>query len=183
MGNCGNIQTIKPSNNEKKEIISNNNKLNINTNDDQLDLKNKLKDKSDFSYFCSLNFPNLENLNLTQNNLSDISDLKKLNAPKLKILDLSYNNIQNLEEFKDLKFQLKELYLTKNGNEIKNLEIFLEAPCFQNLQKLSLDNIDYERNKEIIGEIKKKIKDFECGENNYIIKKQFIDKVETLSLN
>ena len=184
MGNCDNVKTLK-ANNEKKVIISNNNKLNINTNDVDLDLKNKLKEKSDFLYFCNLNYPNLENLNLTQNNLSDISGLKKLNAPKLKILDLSNNNITNLEVFKELNFQLEELYLEKNQNEIENLEIFLKAPCFENLKRLRLDHIDYESNKEIILKIKEKIKDFECGilNNDDIIKNQLLNKVETLSLN
>ena len=148
-----------------------------------LDLKNKLKDKSEFSDFCNKKFPNLENLNLSYNNLSDISELKNLIAPNLKILDLSGNQIENLEVFRELNFKLEELYL--KGNSIKNLKILLEAKSLQNLRKLRIDNIDYESNKDILSKIKEKIKDFDIKSiiNDDIIKKQLIHKISTKSLN
>ena len=164
-------------------VISNNNILQLDKNAKVLDLKNKLKDKSEFSYFCNKQFPNLENLNLSNNNLSDISELKKLLVPNLKILDLSGNQIEELEVFGELNFQLEELYL--KGNSIKNLKIFLEANSLQNLRKLRIDNIDYESNKDILSKIKEKIKDFDIKSiiNDDIIKKQLIHKISTKSLN
>ena len=164
-------------------VISNNNILKLDKNANVLDLKNKLKNKSEFSYICNKQFPNLENLNLSNNNLSDISELKKLLVPNLKILDLSGNQIEDLEVFRELNFKLEELYL--KGNSIKNLKIFLEANSLQNLRKLRIDNIDYESNKDILSKIKEKINDFDIKSiiNDDIIKKQILHKISTKSLN
>ena len=164
-------------------VISNNNILQLDKNANVLDLKNKLKNKSEFSYICNKQFPNLENLNLSNNNLSDISELKKLLVPNLKILDLSGNQIEDLEVFRELNFKLEELYL--KGNSIKNLKIFLEANSLQNLRKLRIDNIDYESNKDILLKMKERISDFDTKliQNDYIIKKQINDKRPTLPLN
>ena len=185
MGNFCCRKPVTNTNNYENSncVISNNNILKLDKNANVLDLKNKLKNKSEFSYFCNKQFPNLENLNLSNNNLSDISELKKLLVPNLKILDLSGNQIEDLEVFRELNFKLEELYL--KGNSIKNLKIFLEANSLQNLRKLRIDNIDYESNKDILLKMKERISDFDTKliQNDYIIKKQINDKRPTLPLN
>ena len=71
-----------------------------------------------------MEFPLLEDLNLSNNNLSNISGLKELKAPKLRILNLNNNGISNLDIFRQLTFPLEELYL--EGNNIKILEFLLK---------------------------------------------------------
>ena len=192
---CSSCKTIKTKTNTtsftdkriKYEEQFNNNYLNIPENVDVLNLEGKLLDNSKFVLFCQKNLPNLENLNLKSNNLSDISGLKNLNAPKLKILDLSDNNIKDLEPFKEFKFPLEELYL--KNNPINQISIFMEENIFKNLNKLRLNNIDYESNKDIISNIKKSIKDciIDCEtnmqKNDKIIDEQLLNKKSTLSLS
>ena len=96
---CKNISTInnkKDTFNIKKDkinykIISN---LKIPKDIDRLDLSYKLKNISDYYSFIRMDLPLLENLNLSNNNLSNISGLKELKAPKLKVLDLSNNTLR-----------------------------------------------------------------------------------------
>ena len=192
---CSSCKTIKTKTNTtsstdkriKYEEQINDNYLNIPENVDVLNLEGKLLDNSKFVLFCQKNLPNLENLNLKSNNLSDISELKNLNAPKLKILDLSDNNIKDLEPFKEFKFPLEELYL--KNNPINQISIFMEENIFKNLNKLRLNNIDYESNKDIISNIKKSIKDciIDCEtnmqKNDKIINEQLLNKKSTLSLS
>ena len=157
-----------------------------NTNDSELDLKGKLNTLENFKIFCNNKFPNLENLNLSSNNLTDISELKKLEAPKLKILDLRDNSIQNIDIFKELDFPLEELYL--EGNGINNIEIFINAPILKNLKKLrlSVDLDDTPINNNILSDIKKSGIDFKCvtidQTNDKIIGDQLKDVISTKTL-
>ena len=168
---CKNTETIN-----NKRIETDNTIIPINNNfiyDNpeeiiELDLKGKFKDTSNFISFCQNNFPNLENLNLSNNNLSDISELQKLKAPKLIILDLSNNNIKDLEVFKKVDFVLEELYL--KGNSIDQIGVFVEAKSLENLKILHASIID---NENTITNMKK---------NNIILREQLIKKVPTLEL-
>ena len=170
---CKNIET-----NNNKRIGTDNTYIPINNNfifDNpekiiDLDLKGKFKDPSNnFKTLCQNNFPNLENLNLSNNNLSDISELQKLKAPKLIILDLSNNNIKDLEVFKKVDFVLEELYL--KGNSIDQIGVFVEAKSLENLKILHASIID---NENTITNMKK---------NNIILREQLIKKVPTLELS
>ena len=185
---CKEVQTII---NQRPDIIHFPIKNDINycvnnTNDSELDLKGKLNTLENFKIFCNNKFPNLENLNLSSNNLTDISELKKLKAPKLKILDLSDNSIQNIDIFKELDFPLEELYL--EGNGINNIEIFINAPILKNLKKLrlSVDLDDTPINNNILSDIKKSGIDFKCvtidQANDKIIGDQLKDVISTKTL-
>ena len=177
---------------------------NIDKNIINLDLNNKIKEIYDFNALCQLDLPNLENLNLSNNNLfdisglgtlkvpklkildlshnnlSDISELKSFKVPSLKILDLSYNNIKKFDVFKELDFILEELNLI--GNEITYIGIFEQANCLKKLKKLRFDINDneYETNINILSNLKESIKDLKFEQKH---KKTNINRLETLHLN
>ena len=90
--------------NNKSELI-----ININIK------KNNL---FDISQICQANLINLEELALSQNNISNIEPLINAKFKKVKKIDLSDNKIgdNNIEYFKKLKFkELKELNLFSNN--------------------------------------------------------------------
>ena len=190
---CKTTSTLSyPSNNDiKNEITETNNykiksNLNIPKNVDKLDLSNKLKDIVEYYSFLKMEFPLLEDLNLSNNNLSNISGLKELKAPKLRILNLNNNGISNLDIFRQLTFPLEELYL--EGNNIKNVKIFTEIDILKHLKKCHLSIDDYESNKESLSFIENTIVDFKYETNKDAntkkIKQQIEQKVNaTLKLN
>ena len=144
---CKNIETINintTKNDNKIESINNNFIFDNPKEIIILDLKGKFKGNSNFVSFCQNNFPNLENLNLSNNNLSDISELKNLTAPKLRILDLSNNNIEDIKVFKEVDFVLEELNL--KGNPINQIGVFIEAKSLNNLKILRASIINNESN-------------------------------------
>ena len=155
MGNCSknvtNTLSYKTNNKEEKiEIKTKDLKtLNINNKVIELNLENTFNDVNEFSIFCHYDFPNLEVLNLSHNNLSDISELVNLNSPKLKKLDLSYNKLKNIDVFRKLNFPLEEINLSHN--EIDNICIFIEAKILCNAKKLILNDneFDYDKFKNI----------------------------------
>jgi len=185
---CKNIEAIKTITTIRKKVETNNDKFspNLENLEAHIDKNGKLKEEKDFISFCNNDYPNLINLNLSNNNLTDISELKKLRAPNLKILDLSNNNIKDLDVFKEVNFVLEELYL--NGNFIEQIKVFIEAKSLKNLKKLhaSINDNDNE-NKKIIDNMKKNIKNFEYlryqQANTQIIEKQLKDKAPTLTLS
>ena len=95
-----------------------------------LDLSNNLNVYNNFIRFCEKNsFPELKNLNLSNNNLEDLSDLRALIAPKLEQLDLSYNKLQNIDILEELNFALKNINLEGNYS----LSIKADDPFFENI--------------------------------------------------
>ena len=193
--NCCNVATNSSNNKQKSstktdQIKTKNYKLksNLTIPEDvvELDLSKKLNEISDFYTFCELELPDLENLNLSHNNLSDISGLAKLKSP-IKILDLSYNNLSNLDSFRKFTFPLEELYL--KGNPINQIKIFNEVDILKNLKKLHLCVDDYESNKDALSSIDKTINEFKYEEykkenvNDRIIKEQIYSKKPTLKLS
>lgn len=81
-------------------------------------------------------YPNLEKLNISNNNISDISTLEKCSFKELKEFNLSINKIQNIDIFKKFSFQkLNELYMDQN--QISNLEP-LSKIDLTHLQRLNL---------------------------------------------
>ena len=77
-------------------------KLNLTGNEIKLDLNNKNIDNIELNLLSCVDFKNLEEINLSHNNISNIEPLKDFNSPKLKKLDLSFNKINNISPFKEI---------------------------------------------------------------------------------
>ena len=196
------LKVYKPkkekNNNKKEEEIITLQEFNkifktyIRKNDNITELKlgyknlgvNKLK------YLSLIDFSNLEQLWLSNNNITDINILEKTYFPKLQTLDLSDNKISNIDIFENVNFNnLRKLWLNNNiindisaifncfpvivfmklvelnlkNNKIKDISIF-EKSKFIYLQSLdlSLNKIEIEiaKNKDICDNLRTKIKYF-----------------------
>ena len=141
-----------------------NKKYNLNIRDtkiEKLDLRWKGLGNGGLEDLCKIEFKELKELILNNNNISDIKILSKAKFKKLEILDLSQNKISNINIFENINFKgLKQLYLCYNN--ISDIKVFERA----NLKKLEIlylnDNkIDKKKNALIIQNLKSKIGNFQ----------------------
>jgi len=141
-----------------------NTKYNLNIKDtkiEKLDLRWKGLGNIGFEDLCKIEFKELKELILNNNNISEIKILSKAKFKKLEILDLSQNKISNINIFENINFKgLKQLYLCYNN--ISDIKVFERA----NLPKLEIlylnDNkIDKNKNALIIQNLKSKIGNFQ----------------------
>ena len=127
--------------------------MNIKGNEIQLDLNNKNIGNLELDLLCSINFYNLETINLSYNNLSNIESLKNLKL--LKNLDLSYNKIKNINSLKTSSEENKLIEkINLNNNLIENVDI-LKENIFPKMVEINLDNNKI--NEKDINEIQKLI--------------------------
>ena len=102
----------------------------------ELDLsKNEIEDIEPLS---DISYDNLITLNLGNNNIYDISPLIKVSFINLQNLNLSHNLIVDIEPLSDFTFKnLDKLKIS--SNKIRNLDVFAKVP-FINLTYLDLSN-------------------------------------------
>ena len=125
---------------QQKILFYFNNKLNIELTgkEIQLDLNNRNIGNIELNLLSGVDFKNIEEINLSHNNISDIEPLK--NFKNLKKVDLSFNKINNINELKSIsKYnnKIEKLYL--NNNMIKDIKI-LKENIFTNIIEINLDN-------------------------------------------
>ena len=141
-----------------------NNKYNLNIKDtkiEKLDLRWKGLGNIGFEDLCKIEFKELKELILNNNNISEIKILSKAKFKKLEILDLSQNKISNINIFENINFKgLKQLYLCHNN--ISDIKVF-ERANLKNLEILYLNDnkIDKKKNALIIQNLKSKIGNFQ----------------------
>ena len=92
----------------------------------------------------------MEEINLSNNNISDIEFLKDLNIPKLKKLDLSFNKIINSKNNNN-KLSQNEFNNTKKDKDFLNKEIILDnnnlfAKDFEEIKKQIINNYQINNN-------------------------------------
>ena len=141
-----------------------NKKYNLNIRDtkiEKLDLRWKGLGNGGLEDLCKIEFKELKELILNNNNISDIKILSKAKFKKLEILDLSQNKISDINVFIKINFKgLKQLYLCYNN--ISNIKVFEKV----NLEELEIlymnDNkIDKTKDSLIISNLKNKIANFQ----------------------
>jgi len=158
-------------------------KLNLTGNEIKLDLNNKNIGNIELNLLSCVDFKNLEEINLSHNNISDIEPLKDFNSPKLKKLDLSFNKINNISPFKEISKKKNKIeFINISSNSIENVEI-LKTNIFPLVKEINLDN------NNIIGKDIEEIKEIIIKNNNHnnSNSKNLNDKkkydIETLLLN
>ena len=151
---------------ENKVLEFLNVKLNINLTKEEIkiDLNNKNIGNIELNLLSSVEFNNLEEINLSNNNISDIEFVKDFNAPKLKKLDLSFNKISNISPLKDFaKINNRIEKINLNNNSINNIEI-LKSNIFPFMKEINLDSNNLI--KKDIDEIKELISNNNLKNNN-----------------
>ena len=115
-------------------------KVNIRNNNNVTELKLGYKNlgMNKIKFLALIDFSNLEQLWLSNNNILDISIFEKLNYKNLQKLDLSNNNISNINAFENVNFNnLKNLWI--NNNIINDISVFSRVK-FTKLIELNLKN-------------------------------------------
>ena len=103
----------------------------------ELNLEENYMGNDGFKYLNSIEFTQLNKLNLYWNYISDLSTLAKGRYKELTELNLSKNGISDISIFE--KVNLKELLkLDLSNNEISDIKI-LEKVNFINLKELNLE--------------------------------------------
>ena len=138
-----------------------NNKYKLNIKDNKIDilnLKNYNLGNEGLKELIQLNFKNLKELHLNNNNISDIKILKKVKFENLEILGLGGNKISDISNLEKANFkELKKLVLSYNNiSDIKALE----KVKFEKFEKLDLsrNEIDLTKNNLIISKLKSLLK-------------------------
>ena len=136
-------------------------KVNIkNDKVNKIDLRWKGLGDAGFEALCKIDFKELKELILYNNNISDIKPLIYAKFQNLEILDLSQNKITNIDALENVRFKgLKQLYL--GFNNISDINV-LERANFEKLEILYLNDnkIDKNKNSLIISNLKSKLNDF-----------------------
>ena len=141
-----------------------NKKYNLNIKDtkiNKLDLRWKKLGNAGFGDLCKIEFKELKELILNNNNITDLSPLGKVKFEKLEILDLSQNKISDINPFENARLgELKQLYL--GYNNISDIKVFGKN-ILNKLEILHLNDnkIDKDKNASIISKLKSKIGDIE----------------------
>lgn len=122
-----------------------------------------LKDEG-FKYISQIAFNQLNEIDISKNEIKDIKPFNKMSLPFLEFLNLSYNEIENIKPVAELKsLNLKYIFLQRN--KIEDIEPFLKSyfPVLKILRvegnKIDGENEQDEKIKEKKKEIFKKIKD------------------------
>ena len=141
-----------------------NKKYNLNIKDtkiNKLDLRWKKLGNAGFGDLCKIEFKELKELILNNNNITDLSPLGKVKFEKLEILDLSQNKISDINPFENARLgELKQLYL--GYNNLSDIKVF-DKNILNKLEILHLNDnkIDKDKNASIISKLKSKIGDIE----------------------
>ena len=107
-------------------------------NELKLDLNNKNIEDIEFNLLSSIEFKNLEEINLSHNNITDIKPL--LNFKALKKVDLSFNKINDilpLEELIENNINISKINLSNNN--INKVNISKKISQTRNIE-INLDN-------------------------------------------
>ena len=118
----------------------------------------KLKDEG-FKYISQITFNQLNEIDISKNQIKDIKPFNKMSLPFLEFLNLSFNEIENIKPVAELKsLNLKYIFLQRN--KIEDIEPFLQS-SFPVLKILRVEdnNIDGE-NEQDEEKKKKKKEDF-----------------------
>ena len=132
-------------------------------NEIKIDLNNKNVGTIDLKLLSLVPFNNLEEMNLSHNNLQDLAPIENLQAPKLKKLDLGYSAINDITALKKLvekqkeKAPAKQIEINLDGNKLLSEQVDeIKALLSEGVSKIVIYKecnlvyeIDNSNNKEI----------------------------------
>ena len=141
--------------------------INLSGNETKLDLSYKNIDDKTLNLFTGLKLKNIEELNLSHNNISNVKILKNLNLKKLKKLELSFNKINKIKDpvkniNKIINNKKIEINLDKNNliqKDIKEIQDFImnDETKKNNLSEyeyLSIDDMKKQKIEKLLSKLK-----------------------------
>lgn len=139
---------------EKKKLIGKPYEIQLSGDEEILILKHRNLGDEGLKSLSKIQFKNLKEINLSQNEIKNIEPLKNMNLSNLQKIDLSFNEIESIQIFKELKApNLKDICL--QNNKIEDFSPINKNECFKDLQRLRI-------------EANKKIKDLDSFKNQLI---------------
>lgn len=146
---CGcynfNIENITLFNNQ---YIKNDKENNTSITLDIIYCRFKYIGQKGFEDFCKLKLENIQELNLSYNQICNIDCFISFKAPNLKILELECNEIVKIDIFQKVDYPLEELDL--RYNKINDIKVFEKDTILPKLKILLLTNNDFDVNDEEI---------------------------------
>lgn len=154
---------------EQKNVLDNLKnefKIEINGIEKNLDLRNRgLNDKA-ISLMSKINFSNLEELNVSNNNITSLKNFENFNSPNIKNLIIKANLIKDISSLEKMSNNFKNLeILNLSKNKINDISVLNKA-VFPKLNKLSLQNNDINQDLQEVKDILEKNKGKISVENN-----------------
>ena len=141
--------------------------INLTGNETKLDLSYKNIDDKTLNLFTGLKLENIEELNLSHNNISNVKILKNFNLKKLKKLELSFNKINKIKDpvkniNKIINNKKIEINLDKNNliqKDIKEIQDFImnDETNKNNLSEyeyLSIDDMKKQKIEKLLSKLK-----------------------------
>jgi len=134
-----------------------NNNIYITKKETCLQLINKNLKDDEFKLISLIKFNQLQEINLSENNIKNIESFRKMNLPYLEYLDMSHNKIVNVSPISEINSKiLKEIYL--QNNDIFDFSPFLHSE-FPKLELLRIDNNRYDSSSGSFQNLKSKYYD------------------------
>ena len=138
--------------------------VNISRKQIKLSLNGKKLQNIDVNLLALANLKNLQDLDLSNNNISNIEELKYFNSDTMKKINLSFNQINNIEPLKNLsKLQTIDLQVNKISN-IKPLNDIFDGN--KELKSLNLDGNQIKKEDFINIKIPINLEEIICGGKN-----------------
>ena len=133
------INRLEKSHKEQKKAIENLKKYRIKLtgNEIKVHLRDRELENEGFKLISNIQFKQLQELNVSKNNISNIECLNNMNLPHLKYIDMSENIISDIKPIAELNSPLKEICL--QNNKISDLTPFCDSN-FKDLERLRLEN-------------------------------------------
>ena len=120
--------------------------VNLSGEEIKINLNGKKIGNLDLKLLCSLYYKNLEEIDLSNNNISNLEEMKNLNSPNLKIIILKNNKIEDIEPLKNItSSNVKEIDLS--FNKILNVKPLEEI--MKNNKKIEIINLENNRIKNV----------------------------------
>ena len=158
---------------EKKILTVFNTKFNVDLtgNELKINLNGKKIGDLDLSLLFSVYFQYIEEIDLSNNNISNLNEINGWNFPNLKVLKMGHNKIKNIEPLKKLpSLNIKKIDLSYNIIEnVKPLEDVMKKN--NKLEKINLKNNLIENIETLKKNITSNIKEINL-QNNKILEKE-----------
>ena len=159
--------------------------VNLTGEEIKINLNGKKIENLDLKLLCSLNYQNLEEIDLSNNYITNLEELKNLNSPNLKIIILKNNKIVDIGPLKNIiSTNIKKIDLSFN----KIAEIDAIKEIMKKNKKIEIINLEnnkiknIEILKKILNNISNSIKEIKLKNNN-IAKKEIEEIYDILDKN
>ena len=133
---------IKLNNRQRNQLLRINKKFNLKLtgNENKINLNNKNLTIQDLQVFYGLKMPYVEELSLQNNNINNINALDNFDIPNVKWINLSYNKIKDISSLKNISLRISKVEkINLKSNHIENIDILIND-MFPHITEINIQN-------------------------------------------